>query len=70
MSAAVTEPKSLPSSPARASIRRDPAAISFEATASYSPFCLLSLAWWPRVSDSACFRAPFSALMARPRGIR
>ena len=39
MWSAVTEPKSLPSSPARAAIVTEPDEISLEAIASYSPFC-------------------------------
>ena len=65
---AVTEPKSLPSSPARAAIETEPDAMSLEASASYSPFCLDWRETWARVSDSACLTAPFSALHGQAPG--
>jgi hypothetical protein len=70
MSAAVTDPNSLPSSPARAVITSGPPEISFDARASYSPFWRDRRLRWERCSVSACLRAPFSALTASPRGIR
>ena len=70
MSAEVTEPKSLPSSPARAGIRRPPAAISLEAMASYSVFCFDCRVSWARFMDSACFTTPLAALIAIPCGTR